>query len=364
MVAGQPWSREDIRHLLDNPNATSEEVQAAGFCLGRTHHAIRLKRDDLRLKRFTVRDEMIANAPVQLVTRSQTLEEREAYFRTVETASMLRSQGKTRTDETEWFSGEGMMPIGLKLTGDWHCGAHGVMYDALDRDLEILRDTPGLYGVGMGDFHEGVSIHSKAAPALYSGCYSSGDEQEERVMMRFRAPGTQKWVVLIKGNHDAWVERHAGLSRLERQCGELGIPCFGEGGGTLYMNVGEQRYAVGLRHNTSGNSQLNTTNAQRRMVDGWWNWDTLHVAAIAHLHYNDLHIAPRHGKRCVYLRGGSYKIYDSYSKAGHYVPEMGTPLLIFLPDEEKVLAYRGDDFLFGLEQLAMLRERYFAQYAA
>ncbi len=363
-MAGDPWSREDVRYLLANPSATLEEANAAGSCLGRTYHAFRIKRDDLRLKRFAVRDELVAHAPEQLVARSQTPAERQAYFATVEQASMLRSQGKRRADETEWFSGEGMMPVGVMLTGDWHCGAHGVMYDALDRDLELLRETPGLYGVGMGDYHEGVSIHSKAAPALYSGCYSSGDEQEERVMMRLRVPGREKWVVLLKGNHDAWVERHAGLSRLERQCKELGLECFGEGGGTVYMTVGEQRYAIGLRHNTSGNSRLNTTNAQRRMVDDWWNWDTLHVAAVAHFHFNDLHIAPRHGKRCVYLRCGSYKVYDSYAKAGHFTPEIGTPLLILLPDDEKVLAYRGDDLLFGLEQLAMLRERYAAMPAA
>jgi hypothetical protein len=357
-VAGIPWERAAIAWLCANPNATHEECVSSGHCGGRSYHAFRVKRDDLTKKRYSVRDERAANPPSQLMTRDQTPEERTAYFAAVEHASMLRAKSAKRTDETEWFAPDDGLPVGLLCDGDWHCGAHGVAYDALDQRLALLRDTDGLYGVGMGDYHEGVSIHSKAAPALYSGCYNSGDEQEERVMMRLRTPGSGKWIVLTKGNHDAWVERHAGLSRTERLAREIGVEHFGEGGGTIYANVGEQRYVIGVRHNHSGNSQLNTSNAQRRMVDSWLSWDTLHAAVLAHFHFNDLHVAPRHGKRCIYLRSGTYKIYDSYAKGGGFYPEMGSPLLILLPDEEKILPYRGDDLDYGLKMLAQLRTEY------
>jgi hypothetical protein len=350
--------------MCENPEATLEQAQAAGYCVERTYHAFRIKRSDLAKKRYSVRDEAALNPPTQLLKRHDTPEEREAYFEATELASMIRSRNATATDETEWFAPNDGLPVGILFSADWHCGAHGVAYDELDAHLALLRDTDGLYGIGNGDYHEGVSIHSKAAPALYNGCYNSGDEQEERVMMRLRIPGSGKWIVMTKGNHDAWVERHAGLSRTERLAKDLGVEHFGEGGGTVYANVGDYRYAIGVRHNHAGNSQLNTSNAQRRMVDGWLSWDTLHVAVLSHFHFNDLHIAPRHGKRCVYLRTGTFKVYDSYAKGGGFLPELGTPLIILLPDEEKVLPFRGDDLAHGLDQLALLRARYAAAKAA
>jgi hypothetical protein len=39
------------------------------------------------------------------------------------------------------------------------------------------------------------------------------------------------------------------------------------------------------------------------------------------------------------------------------------PLVILLPDEEKVLPFRGDDLAHGLDQLALLRARYAAKAA-
>lgn len=356
-MAGTPWSREEIAWLCANPDAEYAAFTTQ-FGSTRTFHAWRVKRSDLAKRRFSIRDETTANSPVQLLRKHDTPEERAEYFAATEHAAMLRARNATRSDETEWFAPDDGLPVGLWLSGDWHCGSHGVDYVALDRDLAMLRDTDGLYGVGLGDYHEGVSIHSKAAPALYSGCYNDAGEQEERVVMRLRVPGPAKWIVLLAGNHDEWVYKHAGLSRVSRLARDLGIEYFGEGGGTIYANVGEQRYAIGVRHNHSGNSQLNTSNAQRRMVDGWLAWDTLHVAVLAHFHFNDLHIAPRHGKRCVYLRCGTYKVYDGYAKSGGFYPEYGTPLLILLPDEEKIIPFRGDDLDHGLAYLAQLREDY------
>jgi hypothetical protein len=100
------------------------------------------------------------------------------------------------------------------------------------------------------------------------------------------------------------------------------------------------------------------------MVDGWLAWDTLHVACLAHFHFNDMHIAPRHGGRCIYLRCGTFKIHDPYAKGGGFMPEMGCPLVILLPDKEKVLGYRGDDLEDGLARLAQLREQYAERNAA
>jgi hypothetical protein len=353
-MAGEQWSREAVAWLAGHPDATHESCLEAGFCEGRTYHAFRMKRDDVAKQRLTIRD---LHDTAQLTARHDSPEERRAYFAAVEEAAMLRARNQTRTNATEWYAPNDGLPVGIVFSGDWHCGAHGVDYPRLDADLALFQRTAGVYFVGMGDYHEGVSVHSKAAPALYSGCYNDTGEQEERVTMRLSMV-RDKTIVNIAGNHDEWVYKHAGMQRVSRLCRELEVEYFGEGGGTVYANVGEQRYVLGVRHNHAGNSQLNTSNAQRRMVDSWLSWDTLHVAVLAHFHFNDLHIAPRHGKRCIYLRSGTYKVWDGYAKSGGFYPELGTPLVILLPDEEKIIPFRGDDIAHGLSYLAQLRAEY------
>ena len=45
-------------------------------------------------------------------------------------------------------------PVAIALTSDWHIGSVGVDYERLESDLEIIRDTPGMYAVGLGDYKD------------------------------------------------------------------------------------------------------------------------------------------------------------------------------------------------------------------
>ncbi len=131
----------------------------------------------------------------------------------------------------------------------------------------------------------------------------------------------------------------------------------------MVCRVGGQEYRLGVRHNAPGNSRLNTTNAQRRLFDDWPRWDNCHVLCVGHFHFNDCQTVSRKGGRVVYLRSGTYKLHDAYAKAGGFAPEYGVPLAILLPDEERVLAFRGDDLAFGLDYFQHLRQRYVEEAA-
>lgn len=355
-MPGPDWLPEEDAWFPLNPEGTYAEFTNE-FGTERTYHGWRHRRKTLR-DRITTREmatDQQAVVGTQTVRDPATDAQWDAYFSSLFDAN--EHDLSTMQQSTDWYAPDDGGPVGIVLTGDWHVGARGVLYRQLERDLDTLRDTPGLYGIHMGDAHEGVSIHSKAAPALYSGLFNSGDEQEQCVRMLMRRGGP-KWLAWLAGNHDEWVYKHAGLSRIGTMAEALGIPHFGEGGGTVFAHVGHQRYAIGVRHNAPGNSRLNTTNSQRRLVDDWPEWETLHVAAVAHLHFNDCQIASRHGGRTVYLRSGTYKVHDGYAKAGGFTPEYGTPLLILLPDEERIIPFRGDDLEHGLAHLALLRARY------
>jgi len=311
-----------------------------------------------RLRQAQEARERAAASPVAPVTVKDrpTDAEYEEFFSLLEAADAAR-RTLSPTQETTEFTAPDGLPVAVAFTGDWHCGAGGVRYDWLRRDLDLIAETDGVYAVGMGDWLEGVNVNTKAAPALYSGLFNDGGFQEVYVLRRSqRVRG--KWLAVLSGNHDEWIYKAAGITRMDQLAAELGAPHFSQGGGTIFASVGSQRYVIGVRHNVAGNSRLNTTNAQRRAFDDWPEWDNCHVICVAHLHYNDLHIQPRRGARCVYLRSGTYKVIDGYARDAGFTPEWGVPLAILLPDEQRVIPWRGDDFLEGLDYFRWLRGQY------
>jgi hypothetical protein len=255
------------------------------------------------------------------------------------------------------------LPVGIVFTGDWHVGAGGVELDRLRRDLTTIGQTDGLYAVGMGDMIEGVGVANKAAAAMYSGIVNKSDVQIATAVHLARLCG-EKWLAITGGNHDAFSYRATGIERAHLIAKRLAAPFFSEGGGTIKVTMANAEYTIGVRHNGKGNSQINTTNAQRRTFDEWPNWENVDVICLAHLHFNDLHVPPRKGGQCVYLRSGTAKTRDSYARDKGYTPEYGMPVVILMPDQKVILPFRGDLFHHALRSLEWERARYRATQAA
>jgi hypothetical protein len=251
-----------------------------------------------------------------------------------------------------------MLPIGVCYTGDWHLGGGGVDVRQLQRDIEIIGTTDGLYAVGMGDYVDGVSIHSKAVSALYdpSAVGARGLQNSMALIVARKAMG--KWLAIIDGNHDAWSERHAAIGSTRDFAKALGAQYFHQGGGSIHLTVGTQRYNLAVRHNAPGHSRLNSTNAQRRMFDEWPDWQNTDTICLAHFHFNDMHQPPRKGGSCVYLRSGTYKLRDPYAANGGFTPEWGVPMVVLYPDSKRVIPFRGDQFETAIRFLASERGFY------
>ena len=367
MPSNRKWTDLETRDLL----RLTEDAFLTAYP-DRTLLAVRTKIRDLvpgeTYTNFRLRQaseimvrEMMTAAPAAPVTVKErpTDEEYESCFGLLEQAGAARLSLSPTQESTEFTAPDDGLPVAIAYTGDWHCGASGVRYDLLRRDLDLIRDTDGLWAVGMGDWLEGVNIGTKAASALYSGLFNDGGFQEVYVVKRAEAL-RGKWLAILSGNHDEWIYRAAGITRMDQFATQLGAPHFSQGGGTIFASVGMQRYVLGVRHNVAGNSRLNTTNAQRRAFDDWPEWENCHAICVAHLHYNDLHVQPRRGARCVYLRSGTYKTVDGYARDNGFSPEWGVPLTILLPDQHRIIAWRGDDFLEGLRYFRWLREEYAA----
>lgn len=348
--AKAPWTADDVADLLRlGPRRFSDEHPERSYDSARLKHG--------KLRREGVSPTTLAGGAKQSVTPAATADDFDAYVRMLEAADELKQSLSPTQDSTTVAAPDPSLCYLIAFTGDWHCGASGVQYKRLRDDLALLRDTPGCYLIGMGDFVEGVSTHSKAAPALYSGLFNEPMLQERYVEERVDdAKGS--WLALMEGNHDGWAYQHAGVRRIERIATSRGIPYFPQGGGTVFFHIGDVRYVIAVRHNAPGNSRLNTTNSQRTLFNAWPEWENCDVICLAHFHHNDLHVAPRKGGRCVYLRSGTYKTSDSYARDGGFVPEWGVPLAILYPGEKRVVPFRGDDMEAGLRFYLSERGRY------
>jgi hypothetical protein len=294
-----------------------------------------------------------------------TYEEYEKVFRLVEDMDEAKGSLIPQQAQTTFTPDDKDMPIAIAFTGDWHLGAAGVLYGQLRRDMEVIADTPGLYAIGLGDYKENVKPQMKPGNALYANIMNEPGLQSRMALHRAEI-ARGKWLVIADGNHDAWDYSVAGISSTPQLAQHLGVPFFGEGGGTVFVEMAGVRYAIGVKHNNTGNSRLNTTNAQRRAFDEWPNWENIDVICLAHFHFNDLQKVPRKGGACVYLRSGTYKAAfspggitrDGYAAKFGYTPEYGVPIVILLPYERRVIPFRGDDFKEGVEMLKTLREKW------
>jgi hypothetical protein len=256
-----------------------------------------------------------------------------------------------RKQQSTFWEAPGNLPVGVVFTGDWHLGAEGVDYDALDAFLLTALTTGGLYAVGMGDYIEGVSPFDKAKGTLFVDAYSDPQAQVKSVSLRASVL-KGRWLAWLDGNHDQMMARHVGFAASSVVAEELGAPHFGEGGGTITAAIGDQIYTLAVRHHFGGKS----ANVPRRMLDEWPEWDRPHVAVMAHLHFNEIQRVSRNGGRAWGLRCGTFKLHDEYAARNGFRPEIGCPMVILMPGEERVLAFAGDDLDIGLETLARLRQ--------
>lgn len=351
------WSEEEVDWIEQHPRGSYED-----FCAlfpGRTYDAWRLKRQGVKrsshlVPMITPQGQVVGD---QLLVVPPDGEDLEEYFAQLEQAVQTKHHLSFVQKETSFTPPDEHLPIAVVFTGDWHIGASGVDYDALRSNLEAIAATEGAYAIGMGDFVEGVNANIKAKSALYSGAENNTGLQEDWVALR-AGICKGKWLAFMSGNHDEWLYSAAGKNRIDEIAGELQAPYFSQGGGIVRIWLGTNEYVIGVRHTTSGSSRLNTSNAQRRMFDDYPEWDNLHVAVVGHHHYNDMHVQSRKGYRCVYLRAGTFKTHDSYARDNGFTPELGTPLVILLPDQHKVLPYRGDDFEEGMAHFRWLRQEY------
>lgn len=286
------------------------------------------------------------------------------YFRLVKEQVATEMKLGSSVDLVEYeFNDPDQKPIGIGVFSDAHVGAGGVLYDILERDMQILRDTAGLYGVFNGDVLENTKTHTKSASALYTAAVPNPKHQLEWARREFSLPltrinmgGDHPWLCWTEGNHDAFDYRAAGVDRIADLAAELGTPYFKEKGGTLKIDVGGIMYTMIVKHQYTGQSKISKANSARRAWTEWpHHWDNADIVALSHLHEPDLHVTMQKGRDVHLLRSGSYKVKDGWAEANGFKPSYGVPVVILHPRERKIQSFHGLQFVEAVEYLKMIR---------
>lgn len=241
------------------------------------------------------------------------------------------------------------LPVAVSIFSDIHCGDAGVTYDLLDKHVQLVKQTPGMYCVFNGDelnnFLGGLSYAGR-------GDLVQNDEQWQIVEALFDELHDSVLTV-TKGNHNAWTVRHAGTSLQSRILERFNLVDIGEGA-RLFLSLGEQIYVVMLRHRYRYNSAMNPGHAVMKMHDEHGPFD---LGIIGHTHEAAIGWQVKQNRRIAYIRPGSYKIVDDYAESMGFPRSIPlSPTVILFPDEKKMQLF--DNIADAADALGYYREQY------
>jgi hypothetical protein len=240
-------------------------------------------------------------------------------------------------------------PVGIVKWGDLHIGSRGTNYRALRRDMETLQNTDGVYIIGMGDYKDNANafIHQNEKESIVR------PSLQDKFVIDVFAGLIGKWLAIVAGCHDTWSYKLDDRDCIEYLCSVTGAVNLWHGG-ELNIQLGGQEYKFRVRHKFQRESQLNTTNAQRALLDTFGVCDEI---ALAHKHFPDMQMLDRQGQKVIYIRSGSYKVLDDFGQqiAG-YVGKIGVPITVIYPDRHHLVPF--SELEDGIRFLKAERESY------
>lgn len=224
-------------------------------------------------------------------------------------------------------------PIAVAYWSDWHLGGKGTDYKAFQQDLNMIRDTEGLYFIGGGDYkdnyisgtHVGGNFEQIVQPGM-----------QDMIVQRQMQKLADKTIALVRGCHDSWDKKQGDKDFLTTLCDITNSINLWHGG-EITLKLEEQEYIWRVRHKYPNQSKINFENSMRRLIETQGPCD---VAAEAHLHNEYSMTRHINGRYSILLRGGSYKIWDEHGQqlAG-YKGKEGIPVVIMYPNKHHALNF-------------------------
>lgn len=213
---------------------------------------------------------------------------------------------KRAKDAARWrtirLRGKG--PMGLAWFGDPHLDSPGCDIDALERDIDIVQRTPGMFAANAGD-----SIDNWVGRLVkFKGKSHITDKEAWRLAEWFLDALGDRWVVWVMGNHDEWNE---GVHVFER-LGDRLVPMDDWNARIVLRFDNGRECRVHMAHDFKGHSQYNPVHGMKK-ADLWSVGDAqVYLGGHKHETMMSRYPCPYRGKPIIYGRAMGYKAIDGY----------------------------------------------------
>ena len=247
---------------------------------------------------------------------NELIERRKTEFKRKDDAHRARKLIPVKVKTTE--------PIAVCLFGDPHVDDSGTDLGALQRDMEVIKATDGMYAGCIGD----VQNNWIGRLARLWGEQETTAMQSWQLVEWFVQELTGKWLFMVQGNHDHWAGTGDPLRWIQRQS-KVSVT----GDHTVRMALrfpNGQEVRIVARHDFPGNSMWNPSHGQLRAAH-LTHHDHLLVSGHKHTGGYQMMRVPATGLLTHCLQLGSYKVHDSYADA------LGLPSRLISPSATVII---------------------------
>ena len=242
------------------------------------------------------------------------------------------------------------MPMGLCWFGDPHLDADGCDWPTLRRDVDLCKDTEGLYGANIGDTTNNWSGRLALLYASQEASVSTARKFAEWFMLD---AGVQ-WLIWLLGNHDAWGDGSTVLLEMAKRHGTHKLVMHDWETRFVLVFPNGYRCRVYCAHDFKGSSIYNKLHGpMRESLMG----DDADLYVCGHKHESGLmsseNAARGHDQHLLRVRG--YKFMDEFARRHGYKEQRSgqSSISIIDPVERKVLLFK--DVRDGAKFLEMRR---------
>jgi hypothetical protein len=316
-------------------------IAAAARALGihRTSMRDRLRTEEHRsAKAFRIADVPTDTEPTETIIARRC----DAYVRQ-----------KAKRDAERWLpiTVNETKPFGLLVFGDEHADDNNCDWPELKRDLELCRNTPGLYACAMGD-----ATNNWVGRLIREYENQNVTRKESWQLLKWLlSEDAAPWLFRLAGNHDCWRE------------GDVLIGLFAKGDyliadweARIELRTGNgQAFRIHASHDFKGSSIYNKTHGPSRAAMFSGGAAELYLAGHKHCLGTQSFEIEETGKLIHVVRARGYKKHDHYAVVNGYVQgEAGASVFVLFDPGAETAAGRitiFNDPILGAKVLTLLR---------
>jgi hypothetical protein len=211
-------------------------------------------------------------------------------------------------------------PFGIWNFGDLHLDDDGMDVVTLEKDLNIVLNTPAMLAGHVGD----VTNNWVGKLAHLHGKQTTTANQAWTLAKWFFSKTQGRMVYLCLGNHDVWSQDRDILQWIAEQTDvtmepldmRLNLDC--PNGKSVTMNI---------KHTHKGNSMWNVAHGQMRFAQKGIRDDII-ISGHRHVSGYGIVVDPLDGKLCHCIQVASYKIYDDFGRTHDLPPHFISPSVV------------------------------------